>query len=772
MKQTKLSVAIASKRLIRSTMVLASSAIFGISAWAVTPFAVRDIRLEGLQRVEPGTIFATIPFRIGDTYDDGKGSDAIRSLFALGLFKDVRIEAKDGVLIVIVEERPIIANVEFSGAKEFDKEALIKSLREIGLSDGQPFDKALADRAERALKQQYAARSMYAVEVTTTLTPIERNRVNLTFSVVEGDVAKIREIKITGNKAYSESTLRGLFDLDTGGLLSWYTKSDRYTKAKLNADIETLKSYYLSRGYLEFRVDSNQVDISADKKDVIITINVTEGERFVISGIKLTGNYLGKEAHFKSLVQIAVDQEYNADKIAQTNRAFTNYFGDFGFAFARVEVKPEIDRKNNKVALTINAEPGQRAYVRRINIAGNNKTRDEVIRREFRQFETSWYDGEKLRSSRDRVDRLGYFKDVQIETLEIPGNPDQVDILMTVVEKPTGNLSLGAGYNTSDKLSFQFGIKQENIFGSGNYLGIDVNTSKLNRTAILTTIDPYFTQDGVSRTLDAYYRTTRPTSAIDSDYSLLTIGSSLKFGLPISPTDTIYLGGGIERNKIVDGTNLPQVYKDYAEQFGSTSDSVPLTIGWSRDDRDSALTPNSGKLQRLAAEWSPAGDVKYVKAVAQYQQYIPLNKQFTLAFNGEVNWGKGLSGNPFPVFKNSYSGGLGSVRGFESSSLGAIDAVSGNPIGGPKKVTLNAEFLTPFPGAGNDKSLRLFAFFDAGNVFAESEKVSFKSLRTSVGVGINWLSPIGPLRISYAKPLRTEASDKIEKFQFSIGTAF
>lgn len=772
MKQSKQSFSVTSKRLIRSTLVLASSAIIGISAWAVTPFAVRDIRLEGLQRVEPGTIFATIPFRIGDTYDDGKGSDAIRSLFALGLFKDVRIEAKDGVLIVIVEERPIIANVEFSGAKEFDKEALIKSLREIGLSDGQPFDKALADRAERALKQQYAARSMYAVEVTTTLTPIERNRVNLTFSVVEGDVAKIREIKITGNKAYSESTLRGLFDLDTGGLLSWYTKSDRYTKAKLNADIETLKSYYLSRGYLEFRVDSNQVDISADKKDVIITINVTEGERFVISGIKLTGNYLGKEAHFKSLVQIAVDQEYNADKIAQTNRAFTNYFGDFGFAFARVEVKPDIDRKNNKVALTINAEPGQRAYVRRINIAGNNKTRDEVIRREFRQFETSWYDGEKLRSSRDRVDRLGYFKDVQIETLEIPGNPDQVDILMTVVEKPTGNLSLGAGYNTSDKLSFQFGIKQENIFGSGNYLGIDVNTSKLNRTAILTTIDPYFTQDGVSRTLDAYYRTTRPTSAIDSDYSLLTIGSSLKFGLPISPTDTIYLGGGIERNKIVDGTNLPQVYKDYAEQFGSTSDSVPLTIGWSRDDRDSALTPNSGKLQRLAAEWSPAGDVKYVKAVAQYQQYIPLNKQFTLAFNGEVNWGKGLSGKPFPVFKNSYSGGLGSVRGFESSSLGAIDAISGNPIGGPKKVTLNAEFLTPFPGAGNDKSLRLFAFFDAGNVFAESEKVSFKSLRTSVGVGINWLSPIGPLRISYAKPLRTEASDKIEKFQFSIGTAF
>ena len=751
-----------------ATLVLAASN----AAWAVTPFAVRDIRLEGLQRVEPGTVFATLPFRIGDTYNDEKGSVAIRSLFALGIFKDVRVEINGDVLIVIVEERPTVANVEFVGTKEFDKDALTKSLRDIGLADGQPYDKALLDKAEQELKRQYLTRSLYAAEVLTTVTPIERNRVNLTFSVVEGDVAKIKDIRIIGNKAFSESTLRGLFDLDTGGILSWYTKSDRYTKAKLNADIETLRSYYLSHGYLEFKIDSSQVSISTDKKDIAITLNVTEGERYIVSGVKLTGNYLGKEDQFKSLVTVSPGQEYNADQIAETTKAFVSYFGDFGFAFARVDFKPEIDRVNNRVALVISSDPGQRAYVRRINISGNNRTRDEVIRREFRQFESSWYDGEKLRASRDRVDRLGFFKDVQIDSQEIPGTPDQVDINLTVVEKPTGNLSFGAGYSSADKLTFQFGIKQENIFGSGNYLGVDVNTSKLNRSLVLTSVDPYFTEDGISRSIDGYYRTISPVSAVTGDYQVQTIGTSLKFGIPINPTNTIYVGGGLERNKIITGTNMPTAYTDYANQFGYTSYAYPLTLGWARDDRDSVLTPTSGKYQRFFAEWSPAGDVNYVKAVAQYQQYIPLNKQFTLAFNGEVNWGKGLGGKPFPVFKNSYSGGLGSVRGFEQSSLGPRDSATNIALGGPKKITLNTEFITPFPGAGNDKSLRLFAFFDAGNVYGENDPILFNEIRTSTGVGISWISPIGPLRIAYAKPLRTFATDKIQKIQFQIGTSF
>jgi len=554
--------------------------------------------------------------------------------------------------------------------------------------------------------------------------------------------------------------------------LSWYTKSDRYTRSKLNADIETMRSYYLARGYLEFKVEAQQVSISTDKKDIVIAIEVVEGERFTVSDVKLEGGFLGKDEKFKSLVTVSAGQEYSADKIAETTKAMTAYFGDFGFAFARVVVKPEIDRLKNQVALTLVADPGQRAYVRRINISGNNRTRDEVIRRELRQFESSWYDGEKLRTSRDRVDRLGFFKDVQFDTAEIPNAPDQVDINIVVQEKPTGNINFGAGYSTSDKLTFQFGIKQENIFGSGNYLGVDLNTSKLNRALSITTVDPYFTDDGISRIYDVYYRTTSPASAGTGDYKVETVGAGVKFGVPVSPVDTIYVGGGVERNKIFTGANLPASYLDYANQFGYSSTALPLTLGWTRDDRDSALTPNSGKLQRLSSEWSPAGDVNYVKATAQYQQYIPLNKQFTLAFNGEVNWGKGLGGKPFPVFKNSYSGGLGSVRGFEASSLGPLDEVTKTALGGSKKITFNTEFITPFPGAGNDKSLRLYAFFDAGNVYGYNDPIVLNQIRTSVGVGISWISPIGPLRLAYAKPIKTFAGDKIQKFQFQIGTAF
>src|SRR5512133_1798854 len=364
---------------------------FVANAWAVDPFTVRDIRVEGLQRVEPVTVFASLPFRIGDQYNDEKGSAAIRALFGLGLFKDVHLEGNGDVLVVIVEERPTVADVDFVGAREFDKEALKKALREIGLSEGRPYDQGLADRAEQELKRQYINKSLYGVEVVTTVTPIERNRVNLTFTVTEGEPAKIKEIHVVGNKAFSESTLRKLFDLDTGGWLSWYTKSDRYARAKLNADIETLRSYYLTRGYLEFKVDSTQVAILPNKTDISITVNISEGERFIVSGVKLEGNFLGKDDEFKSLVTIRPGQAYNADEVAKTTKAFTDYFGNFGYAFARVQARPDIDRVNNRVAFTLVAEPSRRAYVRRINIGGNNRTRDEVIRRELRQFESSWY---------------------------------------------------------------------------------------------------------------------------------------------------------------------------------------------------------------------------------------------------------------------------------------------------------------------------------------------------------------------------------------------
>ena len=445
------------------------------TAWAVEPFVLKDIRVEGLQRSDAGTVFASLPFRIGETYSDEKGAAALRALFATGLYKDVRIDIDGDVVVVIVEERPVIANIDFVGLKEFDKDQLTKSLKDFGISDGQPFDKALADRAEQELKRQYLTRSLYGAEVVTTVTPQERNRVNLSFTITEGSAAKISEIRISGNQAFSESTLRGLFELNDGGWLTFYTKADRYSRAKLDADLETLRAYYLNRGYLEFSVESTQVTISPDKQDITITINVKEGQPFTVTAVKLEGEYLGKEEDFKTLVAIKPGEPYRAEAVTQTTRQMTDRFGTFGYAFARVEARPEIDRVNGTVEISIVAEPSRRVYVRRINVAGNSKTRDEVVRREFRQFESSWYDGRKIKLSRDRVDRLGYFSEVNVDSAEVPGTSDQVDLTLTIKEKATGNLQLGAGFSSADKLSLSGSIKQENIFGSGNYLGLELN---------------------------------------------------------------------------------------------------------------------------------------------------------------------------------------------------------------------------------------------------------------------------------------------------------
>lgn len=756
---------------LKTLSALAALVLVAQSSWAVSPFTVRDIRIEGLQRVEPGTIFVSLPVRVGDTYSDDKGAAAIQSLFALGLFKDVRIEVIGDVLVVVVEERPTVANVEFVGTKEFDKDVLVKSLRDVGLADGRPFDKAQLDRAEQELKRQYINRSLYAAQVVTTVTPIERNRVNLTFTVIEGEPAKISEIRIVGNKAFDESTLRGLFDLDTGGWLSWYTKSNRYSRTKLNADLETLRSYYLTRGYLEFKIDSTQVAILPNKTDIGININITEGERYVVSSVKLAGEYLGKEEEFKSLVVIRPGQAFNADEVAKTTKVFTDYFGNFGYAFARVEAKPEIDRVNNRVALVLQASPSRRAYVRQINVAGNTRTRDVVVRREFRQLEASWYDAEKIRLSRDRVDRLGYFGDVAIETQEVPGTPDQVDLTINVTEKPTGSLSLGAGYSSGDGLGLSFGLKQENAFGSGNSLGIQVNTSKINRVMVINTTDPYFTEDGVSRTFDLYYKTSSPYQ--DQDYyKLETSGASVRFGVPFTEIDTVFFGAGIEKTTIVPGTLLPTSYQSYADEYGYSSSAVPFTVGWARDSRDSALAPSSGRFQRANAEWSFAGDARYLRATYQFQQYVPLSKQFTAALNAEVGLGSASGGRSFPVFKNFYGGGLGSVRGFEQGSLGPQDA-SGTVIGGSRKLNINMEILAPFPGAGNDRTLRMYGFWDIGMVGGDNAvNANANDVRSSVGVGISWISPVGPLRLAFAKPLRKFENDRIQNMQFQIGTSF
>jgi outer membrane protein insertion porin family len=737
---------------------------------AADPFAIIDIRVEGLQRTDPGTVFASLPFRNGDTYTDEKGAAALRALFATGLFKDVRIEIDGKVVVVIVEERSIIASVSFVGLKEFDNDTLLKALKDSGIGEGLPFDRALVDRAEQEIKRQYLSKSLYGAEVSTTITPLERNRVNVVFTMTEGESAKIRDIRIVGNKAFSESTLLGLMGRTTSGWLTWYTKSDRYSRSELDADLEALRAHYTNRGYLEFEVESTQVTISPDKQEISITISVREGQPYTVTAVRLEGQYLGREEDFRRLVQIRPGDPYRSADVAATSKLFADLFGQFGYAFARTEARPEIDRAAGQVVVVLNADPQRRVYVRRVNVAGNDRTRDEVIRREFRQFESAWYDGNRIKVSRDRVDRLGYFKEVNVETEEVPGSPDQVDLTLKVVERPTGNLLVGAGYSSSDKLSFTASIKQENVFGSGNYLGLEFNTSSSNRNLVLSTVDPYWTIDGISRAIDVYYRTNKPINSQGAEYELATPGATIRFGVPFSDFDTVFFGIGVEQTRI-NGEVTNKSYRDYRELYGASSMALPLTLGWARDQRDSIISPTTGRYQRVNVEWSVAGDVRYLRTNLQFQQYIPLSTRFTLGVNAELGWGKGLGGKPYPIFKNFYGGGLGSVRVFEQGSLGVVD-VTNNYIGGNRRLNVNAELYVPVPGTGTDKSLRLFGFMDAGNVWGESEKITGDSIRASAGIGLSWISPVGPLKLSWGAPVKKQPSDRIEKFQFQIGTAF
>lgn len=767
-------------RLRPSILTLAfAAALQSGAAWAVDPFVLKDIRVEGLQRTDPGTVFASLPFRIGDTYNDEKGAAALRALFSTGLFKDVRINIDGTSVIVVIDERPIIANVSFVGLKEFDTEALNKSLKEVGIGEGKPFDRALADRAEQELKRQYLTRSLYGAEVTTTITPLERNRVNVSFTVAEGEPAKIGEIRILGTKVFSESTLLGLLEQTTSGWLTWYTKTDRYSRTKLNADLETIRSYYLNRGYLEFAVTSTQVTISPDKQSINIAITVNEGQQYTVAAVKLEGEFLGREEEFKRLIKLKPGEAYQGEAVAQTTRAFNDYYGTFGYAFARVDSRPEIDRETGQVVVTFVAEPQRRVYVRKVIISGNTRTRDEVIRREFRQFESAWYDGQRIKASRDRVERLGYFKEVTVDTNEVPGAQDQVDVILTVTERPTGNITVGAGYSSQQKLSLTGSIRQENVFGSGNYLGIDVNTARTGRSLVLSTVDPYFTVDGVSRAVDVFYRTSKPYNSVGEAYQLVSHGGSLRFGVPFSELDTVFFGAGYELTSTTNAAGISLGYQRYFASAGSNRvGAFPLTIGWQRDSRDSVISPMKGKYQRVNLELSPAGESRYARANLQYQQYFDITNKITLGINSELGWGRGLGGKEYPIFKNFYGGGLGSVRVFESGSLGVVDP-TGVFIGGNRRVNINAELYVPVPGGGNDKTFRLFGFFDAGGVWGENVRLNLSKLksgddmlRASAGIGLSWLSPMGPLRLSYGVPVRKDPGDRIEKFQFQIGNAF
>ncbi|MFN3984200.1 MAG: outer membrane protein assembly factor BamA [Rhodocyclaceae bacterium] len=751
-------------------------------AFGFDPFVVRDIRVEGIQRTEAGTVFSYLPVRVGETFDENKAADAIRGLFATGFFSDVRIEVEGDVIVVLVDERPAVADITFVGVKEFDKDALKAGLRQVGLAEAQIFDRSLLERAEQELKRQYLSRGKYGATITTTVTPLERNRVGINFTVDEGDVAKIREINIVGNETFKDSTLLGLFQLTTPGWLTWYTKNDQYSRQKLSADLETLRSYYLDRGYLDFNIDSTQVSITPDKRDIYITVNITEGEKYTISALRFAGDLILPEEEYLKLAALRPGDVFSREKLTETTKAVMDRLGNEGYAFANVNAAPEVDTDKNEVAFTIFVDPGRRVYVNRINVGGNTKTRDEVIRREMRQMEGEWYDAEKIARSRTRVDRLGFFEEVAVQTPPVPGTTDQVDVNLTVRERPTGNLSLGAGFSSAEKLVLSGSISQENLFGSGKSMSIGLNTSKSSRTLALSFTDPYYTVDGVSLGYDIYHRTYDPSeTSVVARYKTVSTGAGLRMGYPIGEDDAINFGLGVDRTKIETYELSPIQYKDFCIQFGCsdpsgvgevTVTSLLATAGWQRDTRDSFLYPRAGSYQRVFLEAAlPPGDLKYTKASYQYQHWFPIRSQEALMLNAEVGWAKGYGGKPMPFYKNFYVGGIGSVRGFDQSAIGP-KTDDGDSLGGTRKLVANAEYFFPMPGSGSDRSFRLSLFLDAGSVWADGDKIEFDDMRYSTGVAMAWSSPIGPLKFSLGYPLKKKSEDETQKFQFQIGTVF
>ena len=740
----------------------------GARAQEFAPFTVKDIRVEGLQRTEPGTVFSYLPVKVGETMTAERARAALRALYATGFFQDVRLEVEGDVLVVFVRERPAIAQVDFSGMKEFDAETVRKVLRDLGLAEGRIFDRAVLENAEQELKRQYLSRGLYGALVQTTVTPLERNRVGISIAVTEGEVAKIRGINIVGAQAFKESELAGLFVLRTPGWLTWYTKHDTYSREKLAADLETLRSFYLNRGYLDFTLESTQVSITPDRRDIHITVNISEGEIYTVSSVTLAGQLLLPREELEALVQLKAGDTFSREKLAASTKAISDRLGNEGYAFANANAIPNVDKEKRTVAFSIVVDPGRRVYVRRIDVAGNNKTRDEVIRREMRQLEGAYYDASKIQLSRRRIDRTAFFSEVSVETLPVEGNPDQVDVVYSVKEKPTGALLVGVGFSSVEKIALSASVTQSNVFGSGKYISANVNSGSVNQVYSLSYMDPYYTIDGVSRGFDVYKRRTDASSLAVGPYVTDSIGGGIKFGYPVSEQISVDLGFNLESVELEIFSNSPLSYLRFVNEFGTKYTYGSGTAGWARDTRDSLITTTAGSYTRASTELA-GGDLQYYRLGLQHQWYYPISRNLTFHAGGEIGYAGGYDDKPLPFFKNFFAGGPGSVRGYRSFSLGPQDE-QGNAVGGNRKFAGTVEILFPMPGAEQDRSLRLAAFIDGGQVYGN--KIDLGELRYAAGLALFWSSPLGPLRLSFATPLNDQPGDRRQTLQFTFGTGF
>lgn len=742
------------------------------AAWAFDAFVVRDIRVEGLQRTDLGTVFNYLPVKVGETVDDTRASEAIKALFATGFFNDVRVERDGGTLIVTVDERPTIAQININGAKLLDKEQVKSALKEQSLAEGRIFEPGVLDAAVQELKQQYYARGRYSVIVKTEVTKLERNRVGVQFDISEGVGATVQRINIVGNKAFEEDDLLDLFSITTPNWMTWYTKSDLYSKPKMQGDLEVLRSFYQDRGYLEFDISSTQVALGEDRESVFLTVNVSEGEKYTVKEVRVLGDTIIDPQELAGLIELKQGDVFSREKLNRSTAAVADRLGVEGYAFANVNAVPRIDKETREVSFDVMVDPGRKVYVRRINIVGNNLTRDEVIRRELRQVEAAQYDGSKIVRSKQRLNQLDYFSEVQVDTVPVPDSADQVDMNVQVVEKKTGNFNIGLGYGQSEGVVFILSLAQNNFMGSGKRFSAELNNSSSNKVYSLSLTEPYFTPDGISVGYNIYRRDTDPSDLDIGEYSTSSYGGNVRFGIPTSETNRLNLGLAFENLELQTTENSPDRALEFVARNGASNMTFSFTANWSRDTRDSAAYPTNGMLTNIGSEFTiPGSDLDYYKINLSNQLFVPIWRTTAVMWNIDLGWGDSYGDSDFPFYKNYYAGGSSSVRGYKFGTLGPKDE-EGDGMGGTKKFVNNFELLFPVPGMKDDKSTRLSLFVDAGATWGGSDDVDFGLLRYSAGAAFTWMSPVGPIKISYAKPFNEQEGDKTESFQFQLGNVF
>ncbi|WP_200892127.1 outer membrane protein assembly factor BamA [Methyloterricola oryzae] len=735
-------------------------------------FVIEDIRVEGLQRISAGTVFNYLPVKVGDIFDRQKSVESIKALFKTGFFKDVRIGQEGDVLVVTVEERPSIASVKIQGNKDISTEDLTKGLKNIGLTEGRVFDRQILDKVEQELRRQYYSRGKYGLKIDSEVQDLSRNRVAVVLKISEGRVAKISQINIVGNNAFADDDLLSVFELSTPNLLSFYTKNDQYSKQKLAADLERLRSYYLDRGYINFDIESTQVSITPNKKEIYITINVKEGDIFAVKEVKLTGKTIVSPDELVPLVKIGPTDTFSRKLATETSKAISDRLGDEGYIFANVNMVPDIDNAAKTVNITFFVDPGKQVYVRRINMSGNTKTRDEVLRREMRQMEAAWASTAKIERSKTRLERLGYFQEVNVETPAVPGTNDQIDVNYTVTEKPSGNLMAGVGYSQLQGIVFNASVTQDNVFGSGKRVSFTFNNSSFNTIYKLGYFNPYTTLDGISSGFDLSYRDTNAFQLNVSSYSSKVFSAGINLGIPLGEFSSLRANLDYENTLIRTNSRTSIQIIDFINRYGDQYNTFAASLGWTHDTLNRAIFPTHGGMERIQAVATvPGSDLTYYKANIRVQHYFPIAKDLTLMLDGEVAYGDGYgSTDELPFYTNYYAGGPQSVRGFMANTLGPRDS-NNRAFGGSKKLVGTAEVFFPVPFLEDSKNFRLGAFLDAGNVFVDSYELG--DLRYSTGLSAKWLSPFGALVFSVAQPLNSkDPPDQLQRFQFSFGSGF